>query len=173
MTPQVTEAKITVATPLGPLTVTQRGDAIVALDWGVADADAETPLLAAAAQQIGRYFDRELTEFELPLAPAGSPFEREVWAVMRRIPYGTTQRYGEVARLLGSMPRAVGAACGRNPIPIIIPCHRIVGTSTSGSRLGGYSGQGGAETKQFLLGLEGAALPLGPPRARSDQIGST
>ncbi|WP_119460544.1 methylated-DNA--[protein]-cysteine S-methyltransferase [Rhodospirillaceae bacterium SYSU D60014] len=169
----MTRAQTTVATPLGPLTVTQRGEAIVALDWGAADAEAETPLLAAAAQQIASYFDRELTEFELPLAPAGSPFEQEVWAAMRRVPYGTTQRYGEVARLLRSMPRAVGVACGRNPIPIIIPCHRIVGTSTSGNRLGGYSGHGGPETKQFLLGLEGAALPLGPPRARSDQVGST
>src|SRR5690606_21932567 len=104
-----------------------------------------------------------------PLAPAGSPFEQKVWAAMQRIPYGTTQRYGEIARLVGGVPRAVGVACGRNPIPIIIPCHRIIGTSASGNRLGGYSGRGGAETKQFLLGLEGAALPFGLPGPRTQE----
>src|SRR5690606_13127856 len=95
----------------------------------------------------------------------GTDFERRVWRAMIAIPQGRTQTYGEVARMLGSTPRAVGGACGANPIPLVIPCHRIVG---AGGALGGYSGGRGAETKRFLLELEGALTPeqdLFAPRA--------
>jgi methylated-DNA-[protein]-cysteine S-methyltransferase len=86
------------------------------------------------------------------LLPAGSVFEQRVWAAMQQIPYGKTQCYGELAAMIGSAARAVGGACGRNPIPIVIPCHRVLAKAG----LGGYSGQGGLATKQTLLSLEGA-----------------
>jgi len=153
-------ARLTVESPLGPLTLEERNGAIVALDWGAAAPASETPLLAAAARQLKAYFDGRLTRFDLPLAPSGSRFQQAVWDAMCRIPYGTTRSYAEIARALGSVPRAVGAACGQNPIPILIPCHRIVAAA---NRLGGYSGAGGLETKRYLLGLEGVLLRLEPP----------
>ena len=84
--------------------------------------------------------------------PQGSPFETRVWAAMRQIPYGETRCYGDLADAVGSAARAVGRACGSNPIPIVIPCHRVLAKSG----LGGYSGQGGLATKRRLLALEGA-----------------
>ena len=93
----------------------------------------------------------------LPLAPAGSPFEKRVWSAMQKIPYGETRCYGDLASDIRSAPRAVGGACGKNPIPIVIPCHRVLAKAG----LGGYSGAGGLDTKQALLRLEGA-LPENP-----------
>lgn len=148
-------AAVTVASPLGPLRVSERDGRIVGLRWGRAKAERETPLLAAAAQQLNAYFYCGLRTFDLPVEPAGSAFERAVWAAMRRIPYGGTRSYGEIAQELGGDARDVGAACGSNPIPIIIPCHRVL---AGGGRMGGYSGKGGIETKTFLLQLEGALL---------------
>ena len=148
-------AKITVQSPLGPLTLTEQDGRVAALDWGATSHDTETPLLAAAAQQLDAYFYCGLKFFDLPLAPAGSPFRRTVWDALRRIPYGHVRSYGDIARAVDSAPRAVGGACARNPIPIIIPCHRVV---AGAGRLGGYTGQGGIETKRFLLQLEGVAL---------------
>jgi methylated-DNA-[protein]-cysteine S-methyltransferase len=144
---------ITVRSPLGPLVVNERNGSIVALDWGTAVAESSTPLLAMAAQQLDAYFYCDLRRFDLPLAPAGTPYQQLVWREMLRIPYGRTRSYADIARDLDSAPRAVGGACGKNPIPIIIPCHRVL---ASGDRLGGYSSPGGADTKQFLLQLEGA-----------------
>jgi methylated-DNA-[protein]-cysteine S-methyltransferase len=88
----------------------------------------------------------------LPLRPAGSDFEQRVWAAMQDIPYGKTRCYGDLANATGSAARAVGRACGRNPIPIVIPCHRVLGKGW----MGGYSGDGGLKTKTALLTLEGA-----------------
>ena len=88
----------------------------------------------------------------MPLAPAGSGFRQRVWQAMQAIPVGETRSYGALARALGSAPRAVGGACGANPIPILIPCHRVV----AGGGLGGYSGGAGLATKIALLKLEGA-----------------
>jgi len=113
------------------------------------------PILAAARAQLGAYFAGERQTFELPLAPAGSAFQRSVWTALQQVPYGTTIGYGEQARRLGSptAARAVGAANGRNPLPIVIPCHRVIG---AGGALTGYSG--GLWRKEWLLRHEGALL---------------
>ncbi|AWK86048.1 methylated-DNA--[protein]-cysteine S-methyltransferase [Azospirillum thermophilum] len=149
-------ASLTVPSPLGDLTVTSDGGAIVAVDWGRAVREEPDALLAEAARQLDAYFTGRLHGFDLPLAPKGSPFRQQVWAAMLAIPYGGTLSYGDVARALGSAPRAVGGACGANPIPIIIPCHRILG---SGGSAGGYSGGSGLRTKAWLLDLERRHAP--------------
>jgi methylated-DNA-[protein]-cysteine S-methyltransferase len=107
---------------------------------------------AAAREQLGEYFAGERTEFDLHLAPDGTPFQAQVWEALTRIPYGRTASYGEIARGIGhpSASRAVGMANGRNPISIIVPCHRVIGTD---GKLTGYAG--GVERKRFLLELEG------------------
>lgn len=142
-------------TPLGALTLTEEDGAIVALDWGRGRDQEETPLLVAAREQLQDYFDGQRTDFDLPLAPFGSAFQQKVWAALRAIPAGETRSYGDLALQLGSAARAVGQANGRNPIPIIIPCHRVVG---AGGALGGYSGGEGAITKRYLLDLERRSL---------------
>ncbi|MCK8786038.1 methylated-DNA--[protein]-cysteine S-methyltransferase [Roseomonas sp. NAR14] len=142
-------------TPLGEITLSEDSDAIVALDWGRGRDLDETPLLRRAADQLQDYFDGLRAGFELPLAPFGSPFRQAVWAALRAIPAGETRSYGELARALGTSARAVGQANGANPIPILIPCHRVVGT---GGSLGGYSGAEGPATKRYLLELERRAL---------------
>ena len=111
------------------------------------------PLLAEAAAQLQAYFAGKLKRFDLPLAPEGNDFNRRAWAAIARIPFGETRSYGDVAFELGSGPRAVGGACARNPIPLFIPCHRILAAHGA---LGGYSGGKGLATKIFLLELEGA-----------------
>jgi methylated-DNA-[protein]-cysteine S-methyltransferase len=145
-------------TPLGDLTVSEDGGSIIALDWGRGRDQDETPLLVAAREQIQDYFDGSCMAFDLPLAPEGTAFRQRVWAAMCAIPAGETRSYGSVARELGSAARAVGGACGANPIPILIPCHRIV--SEQGA-LGGYSGGDGPSTKRILLALEAAAVSKG------------
>lgn len=139
--------------PIGPLTIFEDGGAIVALDWGWPPESEETPLLIRARDQLEAYFAGTHTAFDLALAPMGTPFQRKVWAALAAIPHGEIRTYGDLAAELGTAPRAVGGACGRNPIPIIIPCHRVLASDRS---LGGYSGMDGIETKQFLLSLEGA-----------------
>jgi methylated-DNA-[protein]-cysteine S-methyltransferase len=149
-------ASLTYQTPIGPLTVSEVDGAIVSLDWGwTAKRPKRTPVLADAMRQLDLYFSKRLRDFTLPLALHGSDFNRRVWDALRAIPWGEVASYGEVARRLGSGARAVGTACGANPISIFVPCHRVVG---SGGRLGGYSGFGGLETKRFLLKLEGTVL---------------
>ena len=145
---------LSMPSPVGQLTIEEADDAIVAIRWADADALAGngSPLLAEAERQLRLYFAGALDRFELPLNPAGSPFEERVWAAMRTIPFGQTRSYGELATIVGSAPRAVGRACGRNPIPIVIPCHRVLAQGG----LGGYSGAGGVATKEALLALEGA-----------------
>ena len=151
-------ASITLATDIGSLTVTELDGVIAALDWGAhAAAPSRTPLLAEAARQIKAYLARRLRSFDLPMAPTGSPFQRRVFAAMREIPYGTVMSYGDLARVVDSAPRAIGGACSANPLPILVPCHRVV---ASGRKLGGYSGYGGLGTKRFLLKLEGALTEL-------------
>jgi methylated-DNA-[protein]-cysteine S-methyltransferase len=137
-------------TPLGALTLSEEEGAIVALDWGFGRDQAETGLLRRGREQLQAYFDGALTLFDLPLAPAGSPYRCRIWQALREIPFGETRSYGEIAGIAGGSARSVGGANAANPIPIIIPCHRVVGASG----LGGYSGAESIETKRWLLNLE-------------------
>lgn len=147
-------AQLSLHSPIGDLTVSAHDGRIVALDWGWGRDQEPTPLLKHALSQLEAYFDGSLERFELPLAPAGSRFQRQVWEQMCAIPRGGTRTYGEIAEAIGGSARSVGTACGANPIPVIIPCHRIL----AANGLGGYSGDGGVETKVALLRLEGALL---------------
>jgi methylated-DNA-[protein]-cysteine S-methyltransferase len=158
----------TIESPVGRLSITEADGALVCIAWSDYGADhgagdrtgdlgaqpGETPLLARAAEQLGEYFAGARRDFDLPLDPAGTPFQRRVWTEMVRIPFGATASYGALARKTGSVARAVGGACGANPIPIVIPCHRVVG---KGGALGGFSGGAGPPTKRALLELEGVA----------------
>ncbi len=146
-------------TPVGDLLLTASEDALTGLWFGVqpvpGSRDDSTPVLAAARDQLGEYFAGERTSFDLPLAPSGTDFQLRVWEQLRLIPYGTTVSYGELARRLGapSASRAVGAANGRNPIAIVVPCHRVIGADGS---LTGFGG--GMDAKRVLLDLETGAL---------------
>jgi methylated-DNA-[protein]-cysteine S-methyltransferase len=144
--------QISLHSPVGDLSISQDGDDIVAIDWGWGRDQNSTPVLKEAVKQLHAYFDGKLETFDLPLRPHGTDFQQKVWRAMLKIPYGKTRTYGDLATKLKSGARPVGTACGRNPIPIIIPCHRVLGTQS----LGGYSGQGGLDTKIALLTLEGA-----------------
>ena len=148
-------------TPLGALTVSEEDGGIVALDWGRGRDQDETPLLARAVAAWQDYFDGNRTEFDLKLAPRGTAFQQRVWSALRTIPAGETRSYGDIARLLGTAARAVGQANGANPIPILIPCHRVLAAH---GVLGGYSGGEGPATKAWLLEHERRrhALPSGP-----------
>jgi len=120
------------------------------------DRDDDHPVLVAVRDQLSEYFARDRREFDLPLRPGGSDFQRQVWRQLELIRWGETASYGEVARRMGmtnAASRAVGLANGRNPIPIVIPCHRVIGADGS---LTGYGG--GVERKQVLLALEQDAL---------------
>lgn len=143
-----------VETALGPLTVTERGGAIVRLRFGREGGGGDSPLLREAARQLQDYAAGRRRDFDLPLAPDGGPFETRVWQALSAIPYGATRTYGALAKELQGEARAVGQACGANPIPVIIPCHRVL--SAAGS--GGFSAPGGVDTKYRLLVHEGAAL---------------
>ncbi len=142
--------QLSLHSPIGDVTVSEEDGAIVAVDWGWGRDQQETALLRAARRQLYAYFDRELTAFDLPLAPRGTAFQRRVWQALCAIPYGQTRSYAELAMDLGSAPRAVGQANAANSIPIIIPCHRVVASNG----LGGYSGGDGVSTKRALLELE-------------------
>jgi methylated-DNA-[protein]-cysteine S-methyltransferase len=155
-------ARVTVDSPIGPLTVIAEHGAICGLymdaqrhapsagSLGEPGDPADAPFAAAAAQ-LAAYFAGQLTEFDLPLATAGTGFQRRVWAALRAIPYGQTVSYGELARRIGSpaASRAVGLANGKNPISVVVPCHRVIGADGS---LTGYGG--GTDRKRFLLELE-------------------
>lgn len=147
--------QLSMHSPVGDITVSEEEGKIVSLDWGWGMTQKKTPLLLKAKEQLGAYFDGTLKKFTLPLRPPGTPFAHLVWAEMRRIPYGKTLSYGELAFLVENHPRAVGQVCANNPIPIIIPCHRVLGSKET---LGGYSGEGGLVTKCDLLRLEGFLL---------------
>lgn len=153
-------ARCTIESPVGPLTITAADDAITAVDFGFGGGPRPNGgLLAEAARQLTEYFAGTLRDFTLPLAPSGTSFRLRVWAAMQAIPYGQTRSYGDLARALDSAPRAIGGACGANPIPLIIPCHRVVG---AGGTLGGFSGGAGCDTKRQLLALERALPPQLP-----------
>ncbi|MFZ2503463.1 MAG: methylated-DNA--[protein]-cysteine S-methyltransferase [Nocardioides sp.] len=143
---------------VGPVpTTTSAGRAAVrASGRPVGERSDDDALLAEARRQLAAYFARELKEFDLPLQPDGTDFQRSVWQQLCEIAYGETISYGELARRLGksaAASRAVGTANGANPIPIVIPCHRVIGADGS---LTGYAG--GLDRKQVLLGLEQESL---------------
>lgn len=157
------------STPLGPVEIAEVGGRLVTIRFGegpVGGPRTATGVLAQAADQLASYFAGHLRSFELPLHPHGTPFDHRVWEVVRTIPYGATMSYGEIAERLGDpgASRAVGHANARNPLPIVVPCHRVVG---SGGRLTGYAG--GLHRKRALLELEAsvagdqARLPFDPP----------
>jgi methylated-DNA-[protein]-cysteine S-methyltransferase len=152
---------ITMDSPIGELLIRSRDGAITDIQFSPfavpADGrdDAE-PVLQAARDQLTGYFAGARTEFDLPMEPSGTEFQRKVWQELRTIPYGKTTSYGMVAASLGLKPaasRAVGTANGANPIPIVVPCHRVIGADGS---LTGYGG--GLDRKQILLRLEAPAL---------------
>ena len=155
--------------PVGPLRIVEQGGSITAIEFSPfppagqrhdgrvrGERDDTHPLLAECVRQLGAYFARDLRAFDLPLAPRGSEFQQRVWAQLRAIGWGETASYGEIAHRLGmtnAASRAVGLANGRNPIPIVVPCHRVIGANGT---LTGYAG--GLERKQLLLSLEQDAL---------------
>lgn len=139
-------------TPLGPLTASETDGAITALTWGDGPGD-DTPTLRATQLQVTEYFAGQRTHFDLPLQITGSAAQQAVCTAMLAIPLGETRTYGDLARDLKLSAQAVGQLCGGNPIPIIVPCHRILGAQG----LGGFSAPGGVETKVWLLRHEGAA----------------
>jgi methylated-DNA-[protein]-cysteine S-methyltransferase len=152
-------ATMPLETPIGTLVLECDGDVLVGL-WLPTekrhrrhDVDDIPPVLKATAAQLEEYFAGERRDFEVPMELDGTPFQRQVWSELQRIPYGETISYGELARRVGrpNGPRAVGQANGRNPVPIIVPCHRVVATNG----IGGYGG--GLRTKRALLAVEGVA----------------
>ena len=142
-----------VDSPIGDLTLAVDETGLCRLHFGATDRPLDTdPLLTEAAEQLKAYFAGELQEFTLPLSVrGGSDFERAVWQQLTRIPYGEMQTYGEVAKIVGDpgAARAVGTACNRNPIAIVVPCHRVVG---AGGKMVGFGG--GIPLKRHLLELE-------------------
>ena len=140
-------------TQFGDLTLCEADGAIVSLDWQWSARQDASDLLDEAAAQLAAYAAGAREDFDLPLRVAGTGFQRDVCAAMSAIPFGYTRTYGEIAKDLGVPAQAVGQACGGNPIPIIIPCHRVMGAKG----LTGFSGRGGVETKVALLRHEGAA----------------
>jgi len=151
--------------PIGELRLVENGGAITAIEFTpfrpstgrpLGERRDDHPVLARAAEQLTAYFAKDLKEFDLPLAPQGSVFQHQVWDQLLLVGYGETASYGQIAHRLGrtnAASRAVGLANGTNPIPIVIPCHRIIGANGT---LTGYAG--GLERKQILLQLEQEAL---------------
>ncbi len=148
--------QLSLHSPVGDITVFEEDGAIVSLDWGWVKYQDTSPLLEAAGEQLQAYFDGTLTAFDLPLAPPGTAYRRLVWQALRGIPYGETRSYQAIAAQAGGSARSVGQANGHNPIPLIIPCHRVVATK----HIGGYSGGDGLPTKRWLLALENPNRPL-------------
>lgn len=152
--------------PIGPLRVVAGVDGLTAVEFSPFDEGADVgvrddgaPLLVEAVRQLRAYFAGELTAFDLPLAPRGTDYQRRVWHALQDVPYGRTATYAQVAAALGQprgASRAVGLANGRNPIPVVVPCHRVIGADGS---LTGYAG--GLERKRVLLALERAARERG------------
>jgi methylated-DNA-[protein]-cysteine S-methyltransferase len=154
-----------IPSPVGDLRIVEHDGAITAIEFSPfrdhdgrprGDRDDTQPVLVECVRQLRAYFDRDLKEFDLPLDPSGSAFQKSVWDQLLEIGYGETASYGEIARRLGksnAASRAVGLANGSNPIPIVIPCHRVIGANGT---LTGYAG--GIERKQTLLEIEQDAL---------------
>ena len=145
--------RCSLSTQFGDLTLTEEEGVITSLSWARRPLQDQSPLLAEAVQQLTAYAEGKLQKFDLPLRVNGSAFQKDVCRLMFEIPFGDTCTYGDIAKALGTPAQAVGQAGGANPIPIIIPCHRVMGAKG----LTGFSGRGGVETKVALLRHEGAA----------------
>ena len=152
---------LNVPSPVGPLTLVEQDGALIRLGWGDVPDDfpdsTPNPLLVETARQLAAYFAGALTEFDIPLSPPGTEYQKRVWWAMNDIPYGETWTYGELAKRADTVPRAVGGACGANPIPVILPCHRVLAAN---GKSGGYSGKGGLMTKTALLDIENRTTRL-------------
>ena len=150
-------SQISISTPIGPVSVEETMGMIVRLGWRhVKPIETDSLVLKEAIAQLKDYFNGGTAAFDLPLKAAGSPFQQRVWSAICTIPYGETRTYGKLAAIVKTAPRAVGKICGANPIPIIIPCHRVVGAHS----IGGYSGRGGHDTKSALLNFENRKILL-------------
>lgn len=146
--------QLSLHSPIGPLTLSEEDGMIVALDTGWGRDQTRSALLRTAADQLQAYFDGRLQRFDLPLAPIGTVYRRRVWQHLRDIPFGHTLTYAGLAARAGGVARSIGQALGANPVPILIPCHRVL----AARGLGGFSMEGGDETKRYLLRLEGVSL---------------
>jgi len=146
----MTVAQLSLHTPAGSVTLSDEDGAIVSVDWGWGRDQTKTPLLLRAREQLQEYFDGDRRAFDLPLRPTGSPYRQLVWRTLCAIPYGAVRTYAQIAGQAGGSARAVGGANAANPIPILIPCHRVIASSG----IGGYSGGEGLATKRLLLALE-------------------
>jgi methylated-DNA-[protein]-cysteine S-methyltransferase len=153
-------ASVCFQTPFCGLKITENNDEIVGVDFvfqSVPEEQSHHPVLVESIEQIKRYLISGSSRFDLPLNPVGTEHQQRVWHAMRRIPPGEVRTYGEIAQQIGSSPRAVGNACRRNPIPLIIPCHRVV----SAQGVGGFAGQTQGQKitlKQQLLAHEGVEI---------------
>ncbi|MGZ3687605.1 MAG: methylated-DNA--[protein]-cysteine S-methyltransferase [Bdellovibrionota bacterium] len=147
-----------IASPLGELTLVAGQRGLLAIHWDCAEReyDRDYPVLLKAEQQLQEYFDGKRRHCDLPLAPEGTPFQQSVWKRLQEIPHGEMRTYGEIARAIGRplASRAVGAAIGANPIGILIPCHRVIG---SNGKLTGFAG--GLAAKRYLLAHEKEGAP--------------
>lgn len=150
--------QLSLHSPVGDLTLSEEHGRIVSLDWGWSPMQGRSRLLERARDQLNEYFDGQRLAFDLMLNPPGSGYQQRVWRALLAIPAGQTITYRALAEVAGGAARSIGGAMAHNPIPIIIPCHRVVATTG----LGGYSGGDGLPTKRFLLALEQRALGLAP-----------
>jgi methylated-DNA-[protein]-cysteine S-methyltransferase len=147
-----------IASPLGEIEIRRSRDSLTSLSINSGQSSRSVPvtdpILERAVRQLSEYFSRVRTQFDLPLSLSGTPFQMEVWKALEDIPYGHTVTYGELAEKIGrpGSARAVGGAVGSNPLPIVIPCHRVMGSSGA---ITGYSAGDGIPTKKALLDLEG------------------
>ncbi len=144
-------AVLSMHSPVGDLTLFAEDDAIVALEWGWGSLQEPSALLHQTKAALDAYFDGDAPlPTDLPLNPAGTPYRQKVWAALRAIAHGQSSSYAALAKTAGGSARSIGGANAANPIPILIPCHRVLATSG----IGGYSGGDGLETKRLLLALE-------------------
>ena len=144
--------RLSITSPFGPITLIEENGFLVKLEWNKQSNEISNSLLNEASNQLKAYFSGNLKDFNLPLNPIGTLHQVKTWKIINEIKYGDYLTYGEISNNIKSSPRAVGNACGKNPLPIIIPCHRVL---TKKLDINGYSGKGGAKTKKYLLNLEG------------------
>lgn len=160
MSDELTAWQAVMETPIGPLGIRVDGEGITAIDFLPQSAkpiSPATPLAKRAVRELAQYFSDAGHSFSLPLHGEGTDFQHSVWRLLRQIPLGQVWTYGDIARRLNSSPRAVGNACRRNPLPVVVPCHRVL----SAQGLGGYAGETrgrNMEIKCWLLAHEGVSL---------------